>query len=251
MRRRHGQAYFEETERPKKQRKLVIHETSTDDEVVPDTPPTTTILSHSSPVRDSPVNSNSEETRNVNHNEKKFIPPKVSHTESFHEEVRNSSITTNIFDMDANVNKGEGVSTHAAQGLLLPVLLFPAGKMSPFKVKVAPTRPLKNMHLLLQRHEVKIVRENVNLKIQELRDNMAMEVAELGHSYSNLHNKVDILDDAITKVVEWHTTLSPKVDKLGDDVDKGFENVEKILGELKVLMAKNEYSKYMFNVLSC
>ena len=95
--------------RPKKQRKLVIHEASTDDEVVPDTPPTHTILGHSSPIRDSPVNSNLEATRNldgnvntspvettINHVEQpKILTPKqttvlpteVSHTESFNEEV--------------------------------------------------------------------------------------------------------------------------------------------------------------------
>ncbi|CAH1427120.1 unnamed protein product [Lactuca virosa] len=36
----------------KKQRKLVLQEDSTDEEVVPDTPPEDTILGHSSPVRD-------------------------------------------------------------------------------------------------------------------------------------------------------------------------------------------------------
>ncbi|CAI9271624.1 unnamed protein product [Lactuca saligna] len=46
-----------------------------------------------------------------------FIPPKVSMTESVSEEVRTSGIPINIFDMDTNVNKGDGMLTHAAQGI--------------------------------------------------------------------------------------------------------------------------------------
>ncbi|CAI9295494.1 unnamed protein product [Lactuca saligna] len=92
----------------KKQRKLVLHEDSTDEEVVPETP-ITEKLGHNSPVRDSPSQSIFEETRNlygnmetsivdttINHGEQPkqstpeqtpIIPPEVSNTELFKEEV--------------------------------------------------------------------------------------------------------------------------------------------------------------------
>ncbi|CAI9298987.1 unnamed protein product [Lactuca saligna] len=38
------------------------------------------------------------------------IPPEVSITKSFHEEVRTSGISTHVSNMDVNVNMGEGVS---------------------------------------------------------------------------------------------------------------------------------------------
>ena len=70
----------------------------------------------------------------------------------------------------------------------------------------------KDRHVLYV-HEVKTIREIVNLKIQELRDDIEKEFAELDHKCSNLHNKVDILVVAITKVMEWHTTLPSQVEQ--------------------------------------
>ncbi|CAI9282345.1 unnamed protein product [Lactuca saligna] len=109
-----------------------------DDEVVLESPLRNNQTCNSSLVRDSPVKSNLEETGNpdgtvktstvdktINQGKQPkistpkqatVIPPKVSYTVSFHEEVRTSGITANISDMDANVNKGDGVSTNKAQG---------------------------------------------------------------------------------------------------------------------------------------
>ncbi|KAL7601611.1 hypothetical protein Lser_V15G20875 [Lactuca serriola] len=106
--------------------------------MVPETPLAHKILGRSSPVRDSPVNLNFEETGNhditvktstmdttINHGEQPkistpeqitVIPLEVLNTVSFREEVRSSSIIANISDMGANVNKGDGVSKHEAQG---------------------------------------------------------------------------------------------------------------------------------------
>lgn len=107
-----------------------MHEHSIDEELVPKMP-VTKKTSHISPVRDTPVQSNFEKSGNpggnvetstmdatINHGEQSTksthkqtttIPPKVSTTESFHEEVLTSNITAHISDTDANVNIGEGV----------------------------------------------------------------------------------------------------------------------------------------------
>ncbi|CAI9290627.1 unnamed protein product [Lactuca saligna] len=112
----------------KKQMKLVLHENLTDDEVVPEMP-INEPMGHNSPVTDSTVQSHFEETVNlgdnvaasivettINNGEQSkqstpeqtlVIPPKVSNTKSFHEEVRTSNITANVSDMGANVNMGE------------------------------------------------------------------------------------------------------------------------------------------------
>ncbi|CAI9259245.1 unnamed protein product [Lactuca saligna] len=120
-----------------KQIRLVLHENSTDDEEVPESPITDPMV-HSSPVKDSPIQSIFDETVNMDghletlivdtpsgHVEKTkpstpkqttVIPPEVSLTESCHEEVRTSNITAHVFDMDKNVNMGEGVLHAEAQG---------------------------------------------------------------------------------------------------------------------------------------
>lgn len=51
------------------------------------------------------------------------IPPEVLQAMSNMEEVRTLGITVNIFDMDAKVTKGDGVSTSQAQGTLDTILV--------------------------------------------------------------------------------------------------------------------------------
>ena len=42
----------------------------------------------------------------------------------------------------------------------------------------------------------------MNLKIKELRSEIAKELAALDHNYSSLHMKVDIIVDVVTNVVK-------------------------------------------------
>ncbi|CAI9286970.1 unnamed protein product [Lactuca saligna] len=105
--------------------------------------------------------------------------------------------------------QANAVNNHSISGIEVDVMLNAQEHCIQSKIDSV------NRDLESRNKEVKTVRENVNLKIQELHDDMAKEFAELGHNCSNLHNKVDILAAAITKVMEWHTTLPSQVDKLG------------------------------------
>lgn len=67
---------------------------------------------------------------------------------------------------------------------------------------------------------------------------MANEIATLGHNYSSLHKKVDIIVDAITKVVEWYHSLIPHVEKMAEDEVNSFGSIKKVLVELKALVLK-------------
>lgn len=60
---------------------------------------------------------------------------------------------------------------------------------------------VKERHILFIQ-DVKKVCEDVNLKIEELRVDMAKEVAALTHDYSSLHTKLDIISDVFTNVVK-------------------------------------------------
>lgn len=96
----------------------------------------------------------------------------------------------------------------------------------------------KERHVLYIQ-DVKTICENVNLKLQELRDDMAKEIKILTRNYSTLHTKVDTIDDAVTEAMEQYTSLVPKFKKKFDVNAINFGNIAKLLGELKDLMSKS------------
>ncbi|CAI9281857.1 unnamed protein product [Lactuca saligna] len=122
----------------KKLRKLVIHDDSTDDKVVPESPIQDDQMVHSSFVRESPLNLNlevtgnhdgsvetskvgtpiiqGEQTKKSTPEKTKVIPPGVSNSESFHVKVHTLGITFNICNMEANVTMGDRVSNTTTQG---------------------------------------------------------------------------------------------------------------------------------------
>lgn len=87
--------------------------------------------------------------------------------------------------------------------------------------------------------DLKTVRENVNLKIEELKVDMVKEIAALDHNYSSLHKKVDIIFNDVTKVVEWYTSLLPNVKKKVEVDVQSFGKINKTLDELKELISKS------------
>ncbi|CAI9292285.1 unnamed protein product [Lactuca saligna] len=58
--------------------------------------------------------------------------------------------------------------------------------------------------------EVKKVQDYVTLKVESLRSEMSKEVNKLEHSHLSLHTKLDVVTQAIHKVVENFTTFSTK-----------------------------------------
>ncbi|CAI9269813.1 unnamed protein product [Lactuca saligna] len=62
--------------------------------------------------------------------------------------------------------------------------------------------------------DVKKLREDVILKLQELRDDMVREVAVVQNDYATLYKEVDIICDAVTKYVTLYETLSPQITQL-------------------------------------
>ncbi|CAI9285985.1 unnamed protein product [Lactuca saligna] len=62
--------------------------------------------------------------------------------------------------------------------------------------------------------DVKKLREDVNLNLQELCDDMVRELTVFQNDYATLHNKVDIICDAVTKYVMLYKSLSPQITQL-------------------------------------
>lgn len=101
----------------------------------------------------------------------------------------------------------------------------------------------KERHILFIQ-DVKKVCEDVNFKLQELREDMGLEIAVLQQDYSSLHQKVDLIADVVTKFVKLYEALSPKVERMVVDDAQSFLNTNLLLVELKGLILK----KIWFNL---
>ncbi|CAI9299239.1 unnamed protein product [Lactuca saligna] len=77
--------------------------------------------------------------------------------------------------------------------------------------------------------DVKKVREDVNLNLRELREDMVHEVAVVQNDYATLHKKVDIICDAITKYVTLYESLSPRITQLYTNDNQQFGMVISML----------------------
>ncbi|CAI9275185.1 unnamed protein product [Lactuca saligna] len=95
----------------------------------------------------------------------------------------------------------------------------------------------KEKHLLYVQ-TVKKVREAVNIKLEELRVDMAKEVAVISHDFSTLHTKVDIIAVAVTNVMKWYQSLILKVDKIEELDTKSFSKIEDSFINLNDLVSK-------------
>ncbi|CAI9280545.1 unnamed protein product [Lactuca saligna] len=84
----------------------------------------------------------------------------------------------------------------------------------------------------------KQAREDVNLKLEELRVDMAKEVDAISHDFSTLHTKVDIIAAVMTNVVKWYQSLLPKVNKIAELNTQSFSKVEDSLINHKDLVLK-------------
>lgn len=99
----------------------------------------------------------------------------------------------------------------------------------------------KERHILVV-EEVKNVEESVNLKVEALKSKMSKEVAKIKQNYLSLHSKLDIIIDAIKKLMEYYTSFSTKLDAKTETYLKVFAKMEDFLGSLKESMSKIDIS---------
>ncbi|CAI9270904.1 unnamed protein product [Lactuca saligna] len=70
--------------------------------------------------------------------------------------------------------------------------------------------------------DVKKVSDDVNLKLQELHDDMVREVGVVQNDCATLHKNVDIICDAVTKYVTLSESLSPQITQLSTTTNQKF-----------------------------
>ncbi|CAI9298986.1 unnamed protein product [Lactuca saligna] len=100
---------------------------------------------------------------------------------------------------------------------------------------------MKERHVLFVK-DVKTVREDVNRKLEDLKVNVAKGINELNITYSSLLSKVDIIVEALTKVVQWYQSLLPKFDGKATVGLNNCGKIDTLLRELNELISK--YSSF-------
>lgn len=72
--------------------------------------------------------------------------------------------------------------------------------------------------------------DSINLKVVELKSEMSKEVEKIEKKFSIIHGKVDVIADAIMKLVEYNTSYSYKLDTKTEKDSKVFKKLKEFLG---------------------
>lgn len=70
------------------------------------------------------------------------------------------------------------------------------------------------------------MKESVDLKVAELKLEMAKEVVKMEKIYTMLHSKVDVVADAITKLVDFNTDYVTKLEAKQEKDSQVFTKLE-------------------------
>ncbi|CAI9290566.1 unnamed protein product [Lactuca saligna] len=103
----------------------------------------------------------------------------------------------------------------------------------------------KECHALFV-EQVKTMNESLDLKVTELKTEMAKEAEKIGKSYSILYGKVDVVVNAIAKLVAYNTGYSTKRDVKTETDSKVFAKLREFSSSIKESISKvgllNQYS---------
>lgn len=67
---------------------------------------------------------------------------------------------------------------------------------------------------------------------------MSKEIVKLDHNYSDIYTKVDVISDAITKVLEHFNSFCTQVDTKNEYDSKVFTKLKELLGSLMESLSK-------------
>ena len=81
--------------------------------------------------------------------------------------------------------------------------------------------------------QVTKIKEFVDLKMVEFKSEMAKEVEKMEKNYTQLHSKVDVVANAIKKLVEFNTDYSTKRAEKSEKYSHVFAKLEEFLTSIK------------------
>ncbi|CAI9302880.1 unnamed protein product [Lactuca saligna] len=82
------------------------------------------------------------------------------------------------------------------------------------------------------------MKEYVDLKMAEIKLEMATEVEKMEKKYTLLHRKVDVIATAITKLVEFNIDYSTKLEEKSEKDSRVFVKLEEFLSSIKESILK-------------
>ncbi|CAI9281696.1 unnamed protein product [Lactuca saligna] len=86
------------------------------------------------------------------------------------------------------------------------------------------------------------MKESADLQVAELKSELAKEVEKMEKNYVRLHSKVDVVVDAITKLVEFNTDYLTKLEAKSEKDSKVFAKLEEFLSSIKESISKVDVS---------
>ncbi|CAH1453479.1 unnamed protein product [Lactuca virosa] len=90
--------------------------------------------------------------------------------------------------------------------------------------------------------QVKKVKEYVDLQVVALKSEMVKEVEKMEKNYTVLHNKIDVVADAIAKLVEFNTAYLTKLEANSEQDSKVFTKLEEFLSSIQESISKVDLS---------
>lgn len=83
---------------------------------------------------------------------------------------------------------------------------------SNFKYEVQKLHDVAKEHHIFFVGEMKKVEESVNQKVEALMSEMSNKVSKMDQTHLSLHGKIDVIVDAIKKLMEYYTSFTTKFD---------------------------------------
>lgn len=99
----------------------------------------------------------------------------------------------------------------------------------------------KERHILFIQ-DVKKVREDVNIKIQEPQEDMCKEIDLVQQDYASSNQKIDIIADAVTEFVKLYEVLGLKVEQMSKDEVHSISEINKLTESKELVLKSGSYS---------
>ncbi|CAI9281121.1 unnamed protein product [Lactuca saligna] len=110
---------------------------------------------------------------------------------------------------------------------------------STFNGEVQEFRRLAKERHVMFVQDVKKVREDVNFKLQELREDMEKEIEVVQRDYASLNQQVDVIVEVLATFVKLYEAESPQLSQLSTTESTSFVKINNHFKELKALISKS------------
>ena len=99
-------------------------------------------------------------------------------------------------------------------------------------------RNVAKERLVMLVQDVKKVRDDVNLKLEEMKKEVSQEISEVNPRYTSIQEKVDIIAGAVTNFIQTFQATVPTIEAKASDDKEQFAKLKELLGELKSIVSK-------------